>query len=697
MTPRLKQILLLLLGEHQPISVSKLSDQIRVSKRTVQRELEYLPRALRAHKLTFASKTGVGVWIEGADADKQALVGKLQQQDDHDVSDRDYRRKRMILELLKEKGLKKLFWYSNKFKVSEATISTDLEALDSWFAQYDLRIVRKPGSGISVEGSEENYRKAISSFVAENIDTKLLFDSYHIELQDASVYSQFKKAGITQMLGEDVFKRVIRAIRGMESDPIATLTESSYLGLIMHISIAINRILQHETIETDGKWLEQFEEDEDFLLAQRIVYELEEEFEVTIPRIETSYICLHIKGSKHERIAEDVTKQLDMQGQKLKTLVNQMIYAFDENKAYLIKQDDEFLQGLLAHLQPTIVRLAYNMKIHNPVLAEIKSQYADIFNRCQAVAKVLQDWTGKSIPEEEIGFIAVHFGAAMVRLEERQEYRRVVQVGVVCSSGIGISRMMATKLKRVFQDRILLTAYSKREIVQKVLDKEDFLISSIHLEQEDIEVIEVNPLLNDHDLQTVKQAVNRYECMPAKQEKISLGAGIDELHFLATQIKGLLAGFALQELSPHLPFEQALTEISQCLTVDPHCQTVIQEDLLAREMLSTQLFSEFGFGLLHAKTHAVCAPTLQIFVPADKDAFLHPELKAVKMLFVMLIPNDDDQKLNGELMGCISSSLVEDDLLTDAVLTRDSARIKSCLTSRLKRFFSEYLTKVNPV
>ena len=42
MTPRMRQILLVLLREDGPISVKTLAEQIGVSKRTAQRELEYI-------------------------------------------------------------------------------------------------------------------------------------------------------------------------------------------------------------------------------------------------------------------------------------------------------------------------------------------------------------------------------------------------------------------------------------------------------------------------------------------------------------------------------------------------------------------------------------------------------------------------------------------------------------------------------
>lgn len=105
-TPRIKQILQILLKEEESIPVKKLSEQIGISKRTVQRELGYIDKALKPYRLAFVSRTGVGVRIEGQQEDKDSLLTEISSGDFYDVSNKEERRKRLILEILKEKGLK---------------------------------------------------------------------------------------------------------------------------------------------------------------------------------------------------------------------------------------------------------------------------------------------------------------------------------------------------------------------------------------------------------------------------------------------------------------------------------------------------------------------------------------------------------------------------------------------------------------
>ncbi len=301
-TSRMKQILQVLLRESAAVSVKYLAEQIGVSRRTVQRELESVDGALKDYHLKFMSKTGVGIWIEGSEQEKERLLALCSAGDDYDVSNREERRKRLILEILKEKGLRKLYYYSSQFDVSEATVSADLEAVEGWLAHYGLIVSRKPGSGISISGSEENYRRAIRGFIDENIDTKMMREVYGEDGYDFSAYRALKKSSIGQILNDDIVRRVMDCITRMGDNKVLTLTENSYVGLIIHLSIAINRIRKNEVIDDDENWKQNLAEDEDYELAKVIVHELEQEFQIDIPKVEISYICLHLKGAKHEKI-----------------------------------------------------------------------------------------------------------------------------------------------------------------------------------------------------------------------------------------------------------------------------------------------------------------------------------------------------------------------------------------------------------
>ena len=695
MTIRMKQILQLLLQESSAVSVKYLAEQIGVSRRTVQRELESVSASLKDYNLTFVSKTGVGIWIEGSEEEKKRLLAACSAGDDYDVSNREDRRKRLILEILKEKGLRKLYYYSSKFEVSEATVSADLEAVEGWLEHYGLVVSRKPGSGISITGSEENYRRAIRGFIDENMDTGIMKEVYGEDGYDLSSYRFLKKGSIGQILNNDIVRRVMDCMTRVGHNRVLTLTENSYVGLVIHISIAINRIRKNEVVEYDENWKQGLTEDEDYELARVIVKELEREFQIAIPQAEISYICLHLKGAKHEKIQWNQDAQMELENKELQQLVNDMIDAYDSRQAYLMKQDDGFIQGLLAHLQPTLIRLVYGMQIQNPVLDDIKVSYPDIYSRCEKVAKVLEAYTGKEVPEQEIGFLTVHFGAAMVRLEGRKEKIRKVQAGVICSSGIGISRLLSSKLEKLFHGRMQITAYGKHDITPYIMSRTDFFISSIPIDQPDIPIVFVNPLLNDEDVEQIRHMIRKYERMPKKQKEADeFSMQLEEINLVASQINTVIKYMDLFRVDNQISFGELLIAIGEKMSPYSDCQEMIREDILRREQIASQVFAEFGFALFHARTKGVTRPTFSICMTKDLGPFADAYFKGIRIVFVMLAPVDAHAKINGDIMGYISSMLIEEYEFMDIVLKGDTEEIRNALSRNLKKYFNKYIGRL---
>lgn len=690
---RAKQILKILLTEEEAIPVKSLAEKIGVSKRTTQRELEYISSYLKGYEIKYFSKTGVGIWLEGTQEEKKRLLSFLCQEESQDVPGKEERRKRLILEILKEKGLKKLFYYSSQFGVSEATASTDLEAIGKWLAGFGLDIKRKPGSGVYVEGTEENYRRAIREFIYSNLDTRLLRESYENTDEIPKEYSYARRSGIDGILDENIIKRVMECINNVDDERIGSLTENSYMGLVIHISIAINRIMKNEVIEESPKIENDIVKDLDYPFAQKIASSLEEYFAITIPEIEITYIWLHIKGSKHEKVQYG-TSQLAAGGQ-IRQLVNEMIDAFDKENAYLIKQDDEFLQGLLAHLQPTIIRLVHGMQIHNPMLEDIKKGYVELYQKCENVAMVLGKSLGKEVPPEETGFLTVHFGAAMVRLEGRKEKLRTVYTGVVCSSGIGISRLMSSKLKKVFKNKMVVSTYGKNDVTPYIIGKTDFFISSIPLEIDDIPVLYVNPLLNEKDMDEIRHLFYKYERLPQKHEETgAFQEQLGQINQMAAQIKMLLKYMGFFKVNGNITFDELLVMAGEEISPYSDRREMIREALQRREEISSQIFAELGFALLHARTKGVVRPEFTICATHDRKPFKDPYFKGIQVVIIMLVPEDENVSINNEIMGYISSLLVEEEDFVNMLYSGEKEEIRSMLSAYLKEFFNQYISKI---
>lgn len=700
LTPRMQDIVRVLLQEQNPMPVKTLAEQVGVSKRTVQRELEYLDRPLKKYGLKFCSKTGSGVWLEGEEEDRKRLLTEISQSDNLDVTNRTERRKRLILEILKDKDLKKLYYYSDMFGVSEATVSSDLESAEDWLSQFALTIVRKPGYGVSIEGQEKDFRAALRAFIDENMDTQIVRELYEDRNEALlRMVSDKHEKNIYRVLDEEILKRVVKAVLSMQDKRIQNLTENSYTGLIIHVTIAVNRILKQEIIEENEMPARFGAADEDYQLAGRIREALEQEFSLSIPEEETAYICLHIKGSKVQQVeVDEAARRLMNEPRELLDTVNEMIDAYDSEVAFALKQDEEFVvQGLIAHLQPTLVRLANGMKIQNPLLNHIKQEYGDIYNRCLEVARVIERRYGYPVPDAEIGFLAIHFGAAMVRLEGQKESKRKVRVGIVCASGIGISRLMLSKLTRSFVNRVEVKAFGKYELTPYVLERTDFLVSTIPLTETEADVVMVSPLLSERDMDAIEQNVRRYERMPLveqKEEEEEFTRQLEQVNFIATQIKGIIKDMGLWKVDNRISFEELLMAIGEGASPYHDRQVKIQEDLRSREQMGTQVYPEFGFALFHTRTEGVVKPAFSVYLTKDLGLYLDPYFRQIGAVIVMLLPKDEHVAENSRILGYLSEQLIEEPDFLDTIMEGEKEQIRALLSRYLKQFFNQYLDRV---
>ncbi len=695
-TPRLRQILMILLQENQIISVKKLADDMKISKRTIQRELEYVGSSLNQHNVSLQTKTGIGIWITGEEADKKKLLTLLKQEDTADSGDKENRRKRLILEILRDLEPKKLYYYANIFDVSEATISNDMEAVEGWFHQFSLSIIRRQGYGVALEGSEKNYRLAVRRFIDENTDNKNIKIYEEKEHNFIDAIRNRKESNIYTLLDNDILNRVVICFRSIRDKRLTKLTENSYIGLILHVTIAVNRILQKELIEPNEELLNNLNKNDDYQLATRIASSLEEEFQIDIPDIEIAYILLHILGSKVQYIdLDEVETENEREKLEILAFINDMIDVYDEDIAYNLKLDEEFISGLLAHLQPTFVRLRNGMNISNPLLQQIKETYADIYARSRKVGALIEKHYGLKVPEEEIGYLAMHFGAACVRLENHKESKRKVDIGIVCASGIGISRLMHSKLKQFLKDRAEIVTYGKEDLTPAQLKKLDFLVSSIDLNEVDADIIRVSPLLLDSDLERIETKVRIYAKSEKKEKRYDdFSIELEKVHFIVTQIKSIIKDFQCMKVSSSISFDELLVAISERLSPHNEKRLQIQEAIKRREKIASQIIPEFEFALLHSRTKGVLRPCFSVCLTNDLGSFRDPLFKNIRAVIIMLIPEDEHMEEYTSVMGYLSSKLVEDKEFLNTIFTGDKETIREFMLIELKKYFNQYLDRV---
>ena len=694
-TPRIQQILKILLDTSEPVSKQEIADELGVSKRPVQREFEYLEICIKKYHLKLVNQKGKGVALRGKDEDIEKLRDSVGDEAMPDAADREGRRRRLLFELLRDRTPRKLFYYSQMLGVSEATAGSDMDALYPWLEESHLGIVKRPGYGVILEGDERDYRDAMRRFIGEVAGHSEAYSSGDITGEIfAEALLDAADSGIYSLLEGDIVRRVDKVLRDMGEPKILQLADSAYAGLVIHISIVIERLKQGAALDNIPQEMGNLEFWDDYELAVRILEAMEKEFEIAIPRGELSYVLLHLRGAKMAYTGEEQELPGDIGDDRLLPMVDRMIDVYDKSIANELKEDEEFLRGLLIHLRPVFVRLSTGLRIYNPILDDIKEEYADIFEACRRAANVITEETGYEVNEEEVGFLAMHFGAAQERVRENKQYTRKVNIGIVCASGFGVARLMMTRLKDKLGDRAILKAYGKGEINKYVVSGTDFFVTTMNLDMLPVDYIQVSPLIPPKDLAKIEYKLEDYSHIKRETTETPYNRRLDDAYFLMREIKSIIRRYRRMETSETIRFRELLQFLSMQVTESLHAAAALRDAVEKRERINSQIFPDLGIALLHCRSGAVREPVFISCTPRGTSCFKDPYFQGIRAALLMVMPVDDDRQIHAEVLGSISGAMVTNEYFLKMIKTGREDQIRAELARELKCFFFDHLDRV---
>lgn len=689
---RLKKILEVCLRKDEYVKVDFLAESLKTSTRTIFREIKDIDKDLESYGVTLVSKTGKGMKVEGSEEAKKALLLELQTQNIQYMN-KEERQNLLIFELLRNDEIQKLFHYANLFQVSEATISNDLDSIEPWFEKYALHVSRKPGIGIEVLGEEQHLRRAMTDILNQSLHDKESYGQVnHLDSQTllSEIFLSDKSGGIMKLLNQDILERILVVFHSYQHELLLDrYAQTSYIGLIIHLVIAIERIIKKEEMSDLEHVIDMVKDDDCYLQAKRMAHYLEIEFDIDIPEAEIAFIALHIKGAK--TTSSKVANTNDEESHKMQMLIRRMLATYDKDIAIYLQQDEELFHGLLTHLPPTITRLKNHLPIFNPLLKQIKDEYMQLYEQTETACRCLQEEYGCKVSEDEIGFITMHIGASIERMQHRVN-NRTIKIGVVCASGIGVSSLLSARIQKAIITPLDIHVFSMDEIVRKKYKDCELLISTFPLEVDDCMVIQVTPLLNCKDITNIEKALANISMIPAKQEGISIATFKEELRMLkdiSTYALELLEHIQYIKLPAGININTMMQEASKVAVSDMQQQKQILEDLKKREQQGSVIMKDYQFGLLHAKSSGITHSDIQFLYPDESTLF--SEVEGMKFMMVMLLPMDAN-RIQQELLSTISRGLIESSSLRNAIINQKPLEIEEEISILIQDYID---SKVN--
>lgn len=498
-TSRQHKILRFLLQKREFVTLFHLAEQFSVSKKTIQRDLNIIADYLGDSNVNLEKKVGVGVLLV---AENPADLSQLEQMINSDNEDVDSimgnaRRIKIVSWLLsetpKETSINKL---SERFYISNASVVNDLRIIEDWIEPLSLQLIRSQ-SGTRIKGNENNVRQAMAVLINGLINHQNPGVENHSRLDPGSY-----KALVQQFGDEDVsFVQIL--LHEMEQELTYPLGEMYYINIVTHILIMMRRRTKGNLLDNPVTVTRQPLEDPVFLVAGNMVKKIEQYIDLSLPEDEVWFIYQYIISSG-VLVIDDHNKNLvhsELFNDEARDITSELVQSFSQLIHVDLCNDRQLYDGLVVHIRPLINRLHYEIAIRNPLLNDIKNEINDVYQLTRIATKnVFVRLTQKQVSDDEVGYLAVHFQAA---IERQITHKRVL---LVCSTGVGTSHLLKSRILRAFPDWEIVGAVPASN-VQSVNQQmaPDLVISTIHVPEIDTPVVYVTAFLNDADLQRITE------------------------------------------------------------------------------------------------------------------------------------------------------------------------------------------------
>lgn len=666
------------------ITVQNIADRFDLSARTVQRDLVGIEDFLYDNDFLLIKKPGNGLMLNENKESIDFLYELLDMVDSSKQYEKAERVNFILARLLTSKQAIKSFAFTVYLNISERTLTEDLNFIEKWLSLYDIKLVRKRGEGISIEGDERSIRKAQAKLINE-----VLNDDKKIEIlrniNDKAKIDLIKQNDVLQMIDRQIIEKTRNALNKAFEKLNISISDNAYISLLVHISLAIERLKQDKTLTYKEEIIKDLKDTKEYRFSKIIIEELEKEFDQQIPDIEIYFIAMHMKGTK---IIKEDSKDLESSDDKEAfNIANALIYQMEDIYKLNLIADFRLENDLKAHLVPALTRLKFNFPIKNPILADIKDKYQEIFQDLKRIAPdIIRKGAGLDplgpIPDDEIGYIAIHF---INSIEGKIVEDVLIRALTVCPTGYGTSKLLATNIINHFNNINIVANASIMEINKDFLNTKDIdlIISTIDIDNiiennqitdvaylnmpaipDESDYLNLSALLrkisrekyySKHDKR--KQPRPRYE--KKDDSSLKLAKNLYELSQNLDQVYRQIKYISLDS------GENLEAKVAKSLGGSDKDFRAIRDGLIERNKISPTYYEELNLHLLHAKCQ-LDHPILAFGKIKDKNENL-----------VLMISSLDKSPGVIELFSAISSKLAEDQNFLDAIDQEDETKINN--------------------
>lgn len=543
--------------------VGTIANHLGLSEKTVSNSLKEIDVFLKDFDMTVVRKPKIGVYIEGDNKAFAEVSRFLDNQISQIPSTKEERVIYIFSKLLKADDYITIHQLADELYISRSTIEKNMMEVTKMLEKEGITLYKKPSKGMKLLISEREKRALTSKFI-----TNFWGNNWYLKQEGEKVLQAFDtiQADVTGIFPEEGLKEIIAIVQEFSERHDFAFTDYAFQSIVIHLAIAVERI-------REGEYVENVESDpmKDAFESQRnnteiLVGMLEERLAIKIPAFEVGYIQLHLTAAynqQHDELLVNTRPQEDDVAEFVSECLAEGNY------------DKGLLEDLTTHMKSAINRLKLGMHFKNPYLSKIKQNFPQAFEEALYFKAKFEQKYDVQVNEDETAYIALHFEAYKERSRSFPDQIRVV---LVCSTGLGSSRLLAARIKKYFPMITIEKILSVQALMETEVDV-DLVISTIYLELEDIPSIVVSPMMSKADLQQVESQIERTRRKKKKRSQPFVDLIRPKTIFAKLDVATM---------------EEAIAEIGGKLVEQGIAKPGIVESALKREALSFTSFEEMA-------------------------------------------------------------------------------------------------------
>ncbi|GMA50829.1 hypothetical protein GCM10025857_21860 [Alicyclobacillus contaminans] len=438
--PRAQQIFQELMQRSEPVTTEELARRYQRSDRSIRYDLEALATACEAMPVRLVHRRS-GVWLEDTPEAKltlrhqwSAVQGTVQ------MAAADRRLHRLLAVLLTTPEPIVVKQVQDWLEASLRTIYADMDRADLWLASHGLRLIRKPHYGAKVEGDELIRRQAAFRLLLAACGWTASNDAGNEGQRLLDIVRQHVDPFVKRRLLEE--SDLLAMARALRWNPASEMRFGSWWAKVaLYGAVTCQRIRLGYPVDLFKPNVNALRETTEFSFAVQVAERLEQMLSLTWSEEEVIALALHMLGAYPNLHLEGSAQNTANLDDFSRNWVSRMLAAVDDALGMRLGADEELFRGLAFHVKPMIHRWLLGISIENDLLDEIREDHALAYYAAVVAAQFLERVFGQPLAAAEVGYMALHFGAALERRWARPKGAvGTVRALVVCAGGLAPAR-----------------------------------------------------------------------------------------------------------------------------------------------------------------------------------------------------------------------------------------------------------------